>query len=379
MNPDVFVVHGSNPPVKLSQSSLNPTVLHHVFKLEKQSILLLDSGNNLLDWNEELNAYPNLDTSLMPLQIVGTEIASAPGPFSSGYFQPPPTPGGFPPPPATLGGFRPPLPPPPSYAIPGLSAVPGNNPFAAVPPPGPPVGRRPRPPTPIVVPAQPLKKTLRVMCTTRLMNGKPNKVASEMVHVEIDEEDCSVSRINTSIQSKKEAFADLVLCNVHGIPYPDDDTTNKPDFWGFKRGTAANALKFFALPPPSTEDPLDIDLNGDPLPKRARLSQGDLSLIGDVVQRKLSEDIRRPLREALACVKCRNVAYQPIVCTVTCKSVVGCKGCVLNWIQEQEDRGRPAACLKCNSVWPKDDAVDDYIGILELNGFDIVIDKLDYA
>uniref|UniRef100_A0A914WPN3 Uncharacterized protein n=1 Tax=Plectus sambesii TaxID=2011161 RepID=A0A914WPN3_9BILA len=100
-------------------------MLHLIFKLEIPSILLTDSGNNLLDWDNELNMFPNLDTALMPLQVVGVEIESTAG-SSHHLFM-------------LLEVFIHQFLHLPSYAVTG---IPGNNLFADMPPPG---GRHPHP------------------------------------------------------------------------------------------------------------------------------------------------------------------------------------------------------------------------------------------
>jgi hypothetical protein len=66
------------------------------------------------------------------------------------------------------------------------------------------------------------------------------------------------------------------------VSYVTVTAFSEPAFWGFGKGNASNAIKYWALPPAEKEE------TEAPEPPPKRLRPDDLSAIGEVLQRTLS-------------------------------------------------------------------------------------------
>uniref|UniRef100_A0A914V1Q1 Uncharacterized protein n=1 Tax=Plectus sambesii TaxID=2011161 RepID=A0A914V1Q1_9BILA len=274
----------------LPRSSMTPGLLEQIFQLQSGTVSLFDADNMLCIWNGM--SFFDRRQGKPPFTAMGCAEVS---------FEPTSPPHSY----ASLRemqkalavarktGLRPPT--PLSYAV-APGSVPGTSPFSAVPPPG---VRKRRSTGPVEVAPAPLAKVLKVYSTTRdAASGKPKRTTCELVHVDLTEENCSVPHINAELRAKVTDKT-VVLCDIGGVPIPDDDTTRTAKFWGFGRGTAGNARKYFALPPVEIESDDEDDSADDSTMATATQSnpKKDVSMGKRVTTTHMSDDcVRAELR-----------------------------------------------------------------------------------
>uniref|UniRef100_A0A914VPU9 Uncharacterized protein n=1 Tax=Plectus sambesii TaxID=2011161 RepID=A0A914VPU9_9BILA len=331
---------------RLTRSILSPTLLSQIFQFIPETVVLLDANNTLQVWNGE--SYFGFQQGVAPFTVLGASTSpqpqfSSPLPQSPGSsLHRPPTPISY----ATIPGAS------PSAFLGNFSGAPPGSPsYRAVPPPSGVRGSRrlmaQSPP-----PTATSSKVIKIFCTSRLSNGRPNKVGMDMVHVELTETNCSVGFINSKIQEKSDNYRDMVLCDSNGIPFPDDETTRQAAYWGFGRGQSSNAAKYYACKPREDDD--DSSYEGEPVPKKMSLSDGDIARVG------ATEMIMKP-------TQCLGIALQPIVC----------KRCIDLWVRMRMEEERDVTCPKCRAIWQRDEITDEVTGYIHLKGFDEVLTKLD--
>uniref|UniRef100_A0A914UN32 RING-type domain-containing protein n=1 Tax=Plectus sambesii TaxID=2011161 RepID=A0A914UN32_9BILA len=202
-------------------------------------------------------------------------------------------------------------------------------------------------------------RIIKIFCTSRLSNGRPNKVGMEMVHIELTETNFSVGFINSKIQEKSDSYRDMVLCDSNGIPFPDDETTRQAAYWGFGRGQSSNAAKYFACKPREDDD--ESIYEGEPVPKKMSLSDGDIARVGATVRKYLSEDVKGPLKSTFTCAQCLGIALQPIVC-IECAAIIACKRCIDLCVRMRTEEERDVTCPKCRAIWQRDEITDEVTG-----------------
>uniref|UniRef100_A0A914X934 Uncharacterized protein n=1 Tax=Plectus sambesii TaxID=2011161 RepID=A0A914X934_9BILA len=72
-------------------------------------------------------------------------------------------------------------------------------------------------------------KQLAVQRVLRSDNGKPG-IPVQLVHIAITREEAKVPKINEKLQAIA-GFKELLLCNVQGVPFSDDEATQSRIFY----------------------------------------------------------------------------------------------------------------------------------------------------
>uniref|UniRef100_A0A914VJR0 RING-type domain-containing protein n=1 Tax=Plectus sambesii TaxID=2011161 RepID=A0A914VJR0_9BILA len=352
-------------------SILHPNTLSIMFRLDKTSILLVDTDNLVFLWNEELQKFDGIEAAKQPLTIEGLPLSVAPpqlaestqAPFSS----------------SSRVSFRAPAPPP--FTVPGAAVV--RNP--------PPANRFTYRPSQ----SQPETKTLIVHRASRLENGRPG-APLEMMHVILTREEANVRSINEKLQALP-GFSNLVICNSRGVPFCDDTTTQKPDYWGFGRGAATNAKQYYALLPVNvfTEESGDDDDDEPHTSQRARkrsrksLTKTDLKEISATLAKTLNSDLSKALKPLLMCYFCKSLAFVPICCN-HCGKQVGCLSCVKQWLATtneseldefehlEDEAANHKACPLCRGPWKALQSTSEWpkpndLGYVKMIGFNDII------
>uniref|UniRef100_A0A914W8K0 RING-type domain-containing protein n=1 Tax=Plectus sambesii TaxID=2011161 RepID=A0A914W8K0_9BILA len=286
-------------------SRLHPNALSVMFRMERESIILIDAANLVCLWCEDKQQFEDLDLAVQPLTIEGIPLLSSPSmmPFAPVVPRP---------------NFRPPVPPP--FEIPGVVQ---NR----VPPPGNRFASQSVPPA--------STKTLIVQRAARKRNRRPGRPL-EMVHIKFTKEEASVPKLNEKL-GLLPGFAGLILCNARGLPFPG---RRNPSFWGFGRGGALNAAQYYALPPIiECSESDDEDDNSDNAStfrqhgkrQRSSLTSRDLRNINTTITKSLNANISRLLKPLLTCYWCDAVSTMATVCC-HCGAQVGCYACVQQWL-----------------------------------------------
>uniref|UniRef100_A0A914X5Z7 RING-type domain-containing protein n=1 Tax=Plectus sambesii TaxID=2011161 RepID=A0A914X5Z7_9BILA len=206
-------------------------------------------------------------------------------------------------------------------------------------------GARGRSTTPQRLPES--SKTLRVYIATRDAKGKPVN-NRKMVHVTLERpEECNLVFVNEKL--RQQPGCELrVICDSSGAAIIDDLTTRTPDYWGYGRGGATNATKFYALPDAETSD--DDEWTGHGGGPKIRITDEEIDRIATSVAQKR---IDMPMRNFLICLYCAGTSQLPIICT-TCGHVIGCKRCVDSYIAEGAGE-KHCPMETCQENWPRTD------------------------
>uniref|UniRef100_A0A914XBJ4 RING-type domain-containing protein n=1 Tax=Plectus sambesii TaxID=2011161 RepID=A0A914XBJ4_9BILA len=184
-----------------------------------------------------------------------------------------------------------------------------------------------------------------------------------------------VPTINEKLQ-ESTGFEGLVICDVAGAVIVNDDYTKAPEYWGFGRAAAANARKYFALPPLPAVDV--ANQSDSAILSAVRLPDEEIKRIAQAVVRANHEE---PIKQLLKCIVCSDCAKNPAVCT-KCTRIVGCYDCLVLWFHtnnESEldgtdelavpgDDSNHQQCPLCRADW--DPNVAEALNFFPLKGFE---------
>uniref|UniRef100_A0A914WR62 RING-type domain-containing protein n=1 Tax=Plectus sambesii TaxID=2011161 RepID=A0A914WR62_9BILA len=350
--------------VERDVARLHVNSISTIFRLERTGIILVDTDNFVCEWDDILEVFEGVDTATQPFTVEGmpnrsSTIAAQSPSFASQNIVSSPR------------SSRPPA-PLHSYGL-GPSPLSGARPPVTTP--GVRSSRRRSSPTPYQSPnSDPDSRILKVYKGERGPHGRPiNRL--QIVHIKISADECSVPMINEKLQ-ESTGFDGLVICDVAGAVIVDDDYTKAPEYWGFGRAAAANARKYFALPPLPA---IDVANQSDSATlSTVRLPDEEVKRIAQAVVRASHEE---PIKQLLKCIVCSDCAKNPAVCT-KCTRIVGCYDCLVLWFHtnnESEldgtdelavpgDDSNHQQCPLCRADW--DPNVAEALNFFPLKGFE---------
>ena len=192
-------------------------------------------------------------------------------------------------------------------------------------------------------------------------NAKVDYEVVTQTHVTLDASSCTVRRVTELL--RRQLDMEVVLLDSKCYPLVQNESTSNESFWKSSRKIlAANKSLYDKVSGQSTNvGRASIDLTkGDtseesdssgsfqlePATKRPRLSSSLTAKLDEIAQGVSNIQkvlmFMKNMQQTFQCVICKGVVSTPVVAKC-CGRIVGCQGCVTNWLQGH------ASCPHCAS------------------------------